>query len=111
MKAIVWTQYGSPDGLQLQEIERPSPKDDEILVKIFATSVTAGDSEMRRLKLPLMLSFPMRLYTGVIRPKRLTILGQELAGIVKEVGKDVQAFKKGDQVFGTTGLGFGAYAE
>ena len=111
MKAIVWTQYGSADGLQLQEIEKPSPKDDEILVKIYATSVTAGDSEMRRLKLPLMLSWPMRLYAGLIRPKRLTVLGQELAGVVEEVGKDVQVFKKGDQVFGTTGLGFGAYAE
>jgi 2-desacetyl-2-hydroxyethyl bacteriochlorophyllide A dehydrogenase len=111
MKAIVWTYYGSSDGLQLQEIEKPSPKDDEILVKIHATSVTAGDSEMRRLKLPLMLSWPMRLYAGLIRPKRLTILGQELAGVVQEVGKDVQAFKEGDQVFGTTGLGFGSYAE
>ena len=111
MKAIVWTQYGPANGLQLQEIEKPSPKDDEILVKIVATSVTAGDSEMRRLKLPLMLSWPMRLYAGLIRPKRLTILGQELAGVVEEVGKDVQVFKKGDQVFGTTGLGFGAYAE
>ncbi|MEM8862484.1 MAG: NAD(P)-dependent alcohol dehydrogenase [Chloroflexota bacterium] len=111
MKAIVWTQYGSAEGLQLQEIEKPSPKNDEILVKIVATSVTAGDSEMRRLKLPLMLSWPMRLYAGVIRPRRLTVLGQELAGVVEEVGKDVQVFKKGNQVFGTTGLGFGAYAE
>jgi NADPH:quinone reductase-like Zn-dependent oxidoreductase len=111
MKAIVWTRYGSADGLQLQDVEKPSPEDDEILVKVQATSVTAGDSEMRRLKLPLMLSWPMRLYAGVIRPKRLTILGQELAGIVEEVGRDVQAFKKGDQVFGTTGLRFGAYAE
>jgi len=111
MKAMVWTKYGSPDGLQLQEIAKPIPKDDEVLVKIRATTITAGDSELRRLKLPLMLSFPMRLYVGVMKPKRITILGQELAGEVVEVGKDVTVFKKGDQVFGTTGFSFGAYAE
>jgi len=111
MKAIVWTKYGAPDGLQLQEIEKPGPQDDEVLVKIHATTVTAGDCEMRRLQLPLMLSFPVRLYIGLIKPKRITILGQELAGEVGEVGKDVVSFKKGDQVFGTTGFGFGAYAE
>jgi 2-desacetyl-2-hydroxyethyl bacteriochlorophyllide A dehydrogenase len=111
MKAIVWTKYGSPDGLQLEEVGKPTPKENEILVKIHATTVTAGDSELRRLKLPLMLSFPMRLYVGLIKPTRITILGQELAGEVEEVGKGVKSFKKGDQVFGTTGFGFGAYAE
>ena len=111
MKAMVWTKYGSPDGLQLKEVAKPIPKADEILIKIQATTVTAGDSELRRLKLPLMLSFPMRLYVGLIKPTRITVLGQELAGEVVEVGKDVTVFKKGDQVFGTTGFGFGAYAE
>ena len=111
MKAMVWTKYGSPDGLQLQEIAKPVPNDDEILVRIHATSVTAGDCEMRRLQLPLMLSFPMRLYAGFIRPKRIPVLGQELSGEVVALGKDVVSFKKGDQVFGTTGFGFGAYAE
>jgi len=111
MKAIIWTEYGSPDVLQLQEVEKPVPGNDEILVKIHAASVTAGDCEMRRLELPLMLSFPMRLYAGFARPKRLKILGQELAGEVEEIGVGVKSFKKGDQVFGTTGLGFGAYAE
>lgn len=111
MKAIVWTKYGSPDGLQLQEVEKPAPKDNEILVKIQAATVTAGDCEMRRLQLPLMLSFPMRLYAGLLKPKRIPILGQELAGEVEKVGKDVTSLKQGDQVFGTTGFGFGAYAE
>ena len=111
MKAIAWTKYGTPDGLQLKEVEKPTPKDDEVLVRVHATTVTAGDSEMRRLKLPLMLSFPVRLYVGLIKPTRITILGQELAGEVEAVGKDVTSFEKGDQVFGTTGFGFGAYAE
>ncbi len=111
MKAIVWTRYGPPDGLQLREVEKPVPKDDEILVKIRATTVTAGDCEMRRLELPLMLSFPVRLYAGLLKPKRIPILGQELAGEIEAVGKDVTKFKVGDRVFGTTGFGFGAYAE
>jgi NADPH:quinone reductase-like Zn-dependent oxidoreductase len=92
-------------------VGKPVPKDDEILIKIHATTVTAGDCEMRRLELPLMLSFPVRLYAGLWKPKRIPILGQELAGEIKAVGKDVTAYKVGDQVFGTTGLGFGAYAE
>jgi len=111
MKAIIWAKYGSPDGLQLKEVEKPAPKDNEILIKIHASSVTAGDCEMRRLELPLMLSFPMRLYAGFLRPKRITILGQELAGEVVEIGKNVNSYKVGDQVFGTTGFKFGAYAE
>ena len=111
MKAIVWTKYGSPDGLQLKEVQKPTPKEDEVLVKVHATTVTAGDSEMRRLELPLMLSFPVRLYVGLTKPTRITILGQELAGEVEEVGSGVSSFNKGDQVFGTTGFNFGAYAE
>jgi NADPH:quinone reductase-like Zn-dependent oxidoreductase len=111
MKAVVWTKYGPPEVLKLREVEKPQPKVDEILVKVLATSVTAGDCEMRRLELPLMLSFPIRLYAGLARPRRITILGQELSGVVEEVGKNVTSFKVGDQVFGTTGFGFGAYAE
>ena len=111
MKAIIWTKYGPPDGLQLQEVEKPVPKDDEILVKIHAATVTAGDCETRRLQLPLALSFPVRVYTGLIKPKRIRILGQELAGEVVEVGKNAHSFKVGDQIFGTTGFGFGAYAQ
>ena len=111
MKAIVWTKYGSPAGLQLEEIDNPVPKDDEILVRVRATTVTAGDCEMRRLELPLMLSFPMRLYAGLLKPTRIPILGQELAGDVTAVGQNVTSFKIGDSVFGTTGFHFSAYAE
>ena len=111
MKAIVWTKYGKPDGLRLQEVEKPVLKDDEILVRIHAASVTAGDCEMRRLQLPLGLSFPMRVFAGLLKPKRIPILGQELAGEVVEVGGQVKNYQQGDQVFGTTGFGFGAYAE
>lgn len=111
MKVIAWTKYGPPDGLQLRTVEKPTPRENELLIKIQATTVTAGDCEMRRLQLPLMLSFPMRLYAGFLKPKRIPVLGQELAGEVEAVGKDVQSFKPGDQVFGTTGFGFGAYAE
>jgi len=111
MKAVIWTKYGSPDGLELQEIKKPVPKADEILVAVHATTVTAGDCEIRRLKLPLGLSFPLRLYAGFSRPKRIAILGQEFAGKVSEIGENVKSFKVGDQIFGTTGFGFGAYAE
>ncbi len=111
MKAIIWTKYGTPEGLKLQEVAKPVPKENEVLVKIHAATVTAGDCEMRRLALPLMLSFPMRIYTGLLRPKRVRVLGQEVAGEVMEAGENVRSFKVGDQVFGTTGFSFGGYAE
>ena len=111
MKAIIWTKYGSPEGLILQEVEKPVPKANEILVRVRATSVTAGDCEMRRLELPLSLSFPVRIYAGLIKPKRIPILGQEFSGEVVEIGDKVNNYQVGDQVFGTTGFGFGAYAE
>ena len=112
MKAVVWTAYGPPDVLQLKEVEKPTPKDNEVLVKIYAATVTAGDCEQRNLKLPILLSLPMRLYIGFKEPKRITILGMDLAGEIESVGKDVKQFKNGDQVFATTGfVNMGAYAE
>jgi NADPH:quinone reductase-like Zn-dependent oxidoreductase len=111
MKAIVWTKYGPPDVLQLQEVEKPAPKDDEVLIRIYATTATAGDCEMRSLKFPLLLSLPMRLYVGLRRPTRIKIIGQELAGEIESTGKAVKRFKEGDQVFAALGFGMGAYAE
>ena len=111
MKAIVWTAYGSADGLELQEIEKPAPKQNEVLVKIHATTVTAGDCEIRSMNLPLMFSLPMRLWTGVSKPTRVRILGTEFAGEIEAVGQDVTRFQVGDQVFGSTGVSFGTNAE
>jgi len=110
MKAIVWTKYGSIDGLQLRDVPKPIPKDDEVLVKIHATTVTAGDYEIRTQQFPLWLLLPLRLYMGVIRPRNI-VLGQEFAGQIEAVGQAVTKFKVGDAVIGTTGPGLGAHAE
>jgi NADPH:quinone reductase-like Zn-dependent oxidoreductase len=110
MKAIVCTKFGPPDVLQLQEVTKPAPKDNEVLIRIYATTVTAGDCELRSLKFPLAFRLLLRIYLGRIRPGPI-ILGQELAGEIEAVGKEVTRFRKGDQVFAWTGLGLGAYAE
>lgn len=111
MKAIIWTKYGSPDGLQVGEVEKPTPKDDEVLIKIHAAAVSRADTEFRQLKLPFLFALPIRLYIGVIRPSRIKILGTEFAGEVEAIGKDVTQYKAGDQIYGYTGLGMGTYAE
>ena len=111
MKAIVWTKYGGPEVLRLRDVEKPIPKDDEVLVKIHATTVTAGDCEMRSLKIAMGLGNIIRLYNGVRRPKKTTILGQEYAGEIESVGKDVSKFKVGDQIFGSSGFEMATYAE
>jgi NADPH:quinone reductase-like Zn-dependent oxidoreductase len=111
MKAILWTAYGPPEVLQLQDIEKPGPKDNEVLIKIHATSVTAGDCETRTLKLPMGIGLLMRLFVGIRKPARVLILGQEFAGQVESIGKGVTRFKPGDQVFGGTGFTKGTYAE
>jgi len=110
MKAIVFTKYGSPDVLQLREVAKPTPKDNEVLIRIYATTVTAGDCEIRSFKIPLFIWLPLRLYMGLRKPRK-HILGQELAGEIESVGKDVKRLRKGDQVFAATGFRFGAYAE
>ena len=107
---MVLTKFGPPDVLQLQEVAKPTPKDHEVLIRIYATTVTAGDCELRSLKVPLAFRLPLRIYVGPIRPRPM-ILGQELAGEIEAVGKDVKRFRKGDQVFGWSGLRLGAYAE
>jgi NADPH:quinone reductase-like Zn-dependent oxidoreductase len=111
MKAIIWTNYGPPDVLQLREVEKPAPKDNEILIKIYAATAATPDTEIRRLKLPLLFAIPLRLYIGVVKPTRVTIPGTEFAGEVESAGKNVTRFKPGDQVFGYTGFGMGTYAE
>src|SRR5215207_9846532 len=111
MKAIVWTEYGPPDVLQFREIEKPTPKDNEVLIKVYAATVTAGDCEVRSLKLPIWIRLPMQIYVGLRKPSRITILGQELAGKIEAVGKEVTRFKKGDPVFAAAFFHFGAYAE
>jgi len=111
MKAILWTKYGSADGLELRDVEKPQPTENQVLIKLFATTVTAGDCEMRSLNFPPYLAVPIRMYAGLIKPKRITILGQELAGKIESIGKNVSAFKVDDAVFAGTGFGMGAYAE
>jgi NADPH:quinone reductase-like Zn-dependent oxidoreductase len=111
MNAIVWTRYGPPEVLQLQEKTKPAPKKNEVLIRVHATTVTAGDCEFRSLQLPLLYRLPVRLYAGLTRPTRLTVLGQEFAGEVEAVGDSVTSFAVGDRVFGPTGFTMGAYAE
>jgi NADPH:quinone reductase-like Zn-dependent oxidoreductase len=119
MKAIVWTAYGPPEVLQLQEVAKPTPKANEVLIRIQTTTVTAGDMELRSFHFPYHTPWPMRLavrlYCGLRRPTRLPILGQDLAGEIEAVGPGVTRYAVGDPVFAATGFGsgssLGAYAE
>jgi len=110
MKAVVCTKYGPPEVLQLHEVDKPTPKDDEVLVRIHATTAHVGDVRVRSFHVPRSQWIFARLFLGLLRPRR-PVLGMELAGVVEAVGKDVTLFKRGDQVFGFAGFSFGAYAE
>ncbi len=113
MKAIVYEEYGPPEVLMLKEIEKPVQEDNEILVKVYASTVTSGVTYIRKGKHPdsKLFSIILRMVFGITKPKK-TILGYELSGVVESAGRNVKLFKKGDEVFGTaTGLKAGSYAE
>jgi NADPH:quinone reductase-like Zn-dependent oxidoreductase len=112
MKAIIYEKYGPPEVLHLKDLEKPNPKDNEVLIKIHATSVTIGDVIVRRGKHPTskFQTIMLHLMLGLRTPKQ-KILGMELAGEIDAIGKDVKLFKKDDKIFASTGFKFGAYAE
>lgn len=110
MKAIVYERYGPPNVLELREVAKPTPKPNEVLIKIHATTVTSGDWRVRSLDMPVGFALISRLFLGVSRPRQ-PILGMELAGEIESVGKDVRKFNVGDQVFAFTGTRMGCHAQ
>ncbi|MCU7828247.1 MAG: NAD(P)-dependent alcohol dehydrogenase [Candidatus Thiodiazotropha sp. (ex Myrtea sp. 'scaly one' KF741663)] len=111
MKAIVYTEYGAPDVLQVKEVEKPKPKDDEVLIRIHTAEATKADCELRSFKFAVKWFWlPLRIAMGLTRPKN-HVLGGYFAGKIESIGKDVSNFEKGDEVFGTAKLRMGAYGE
>lgn len=110
MKAIVCTRYGPPEQLQLRDVSQPSPKDNQVVVKIHNATVTMGDCEIRAFRIPGLFWLPLRIILGIIKPKP-GIFGQEFAGVVESIGKGVGNFKVNESVFGPTTIRLGAHAE
>lgn len=110
MKAIICKKYGPPENLEIVEYKDPKPKDDEVLIKIYATSVTNSDIFIRSSNVPLSLLIPFRLMIGISKPRN-EIIGEVFAGIIEEVGTKIKRIRTGDQVYGLTGMSLGAYAD
>lgn len=110
MKAVRWTGYGAPEVLILDKFNKPTPKDDEVLIKIYASTVTAGDVRLRATKVSMGFWLPTRLAFALTKPRK-QIPGMELSGEIEAIGKNVTLFNKGDTVYGTTGMALGAHAE
>jgi len=111
MKAVIWTRYGPPEVLQMRDIPKPEPRNNEVLVRIHTATVNMGDCEMRRFQSSPEFWLLARMMLGLFRPRKNSILGQEFAGVVESAGKDVSHFKNGDEIFGCTEFNFGTYLE
>jgi len=111
MKAAILSGYGAPDKLVLTELDRPDPKPGQVLIRVHATTVTAGDTEIRSSNMPWLFKLPIRLWLGVFKPRGPLLLGMEVSGTIEALGEGVDTFAVGDEVFAATDMGIGAYAD